>query len=102
MVKLHDRVEIFRSGNIRNHLEDWKKITSDKNILDIVQYGLELNFIDDPPEKSPFEYPRSQRECRIMDDEVSNMLKKEIIERCCSEKGEYFSNLFTAPKKDGT
>ena len=102
MAKLHDRVKKFRSGNIKNHLEDWKKITSDKNILDIVQYGLELNFIDDPPEKSPFEYPRSQRECRIMDDEVSYMLKKEIIERCCSEKGEYFSNLFTAPKKDGT
>ena len=44
------------AGNIRNCLAQWRKITSDKIIIDIIMHGLKLNFSGHPPEKTPFEY----------------------------------------------
>ena len=34
----------FQAGN-KNFLENWKRITSDKYILDIVKHGLKLDFL---------------------------------------------------------
>ena len=33
---------------------------------------------------------------------MNKLLAKQVIEPCISVPGEHFSNLFTAPKKDGT
>ena len=77
-------------------------MTSDKHILNIVQKGLELNFLDEPPEKEAFEYPRSKREFDLIDAEVKALLKKGVVSKSIKENGDYFSNLFTTPKKDGT
>ena len=97
------KVQNFKAGNIRNYLQNWKKLTSDSNILEIIKSGLKLNFSGVPPENSPFEYPRKGDERKIINVEVQRLLTKEVIELSTTqEKGEYFSNLFTAPKKDGT
>ena len=55
-----------------------------------------------PPEKPPFEYSRPQRETIIINYEIEKLLSKGVISMCTIQKGDYFSNLFTAPKKDGT
>ena len=102
MIDLKSRVEKFTAGNIGNRYENWRKLTSDKHILDIIKKGLKLEFSNKPPEKEPFEYPRGQVEHDIIDEEISQLLNKGVIEYCESEEGEYFSNLFTTLKKDGT
>ena len=100
---MRQRVDSFRAGNIRNYAHNWKKLTSDKNIIDIVTDGLKLNFIDYPPQGSePFEYPRGQNEHYTINEEVNKLLAKEVIKPCDREAGEYFSSLFTRDKKDGT
>ena len=38
----------FRGGNLKNHLTKWKKVTSDKIILDIIENVLKLDLIDTP------------------------------------------------------
>ena len=65
---------------------------------------MKLNFLSIPPSKGPFEYPRQAKERDIIDKEVMKLLHKQVIEPCLSnsDSGEYFSNLFIAPKKDGT
>ena len=92
----------FVGGAIGNQIKEWKNITSDKYIINIIMYGLKLNFMSPPPGRAPFEYQRSQSEREIISGEIRNLLKKRVIEPCVAEHGEYFSNLFTAPKKDGT
>ena len=96
-------MESFRAGNICNYAHNWRKLTSDKNILDIVSHGLKLNFTDYPPEGSePYEYPRGEKDFKIIDVEVHKLLKKEVIRPTTREQGEFFSSLFTRDKKDGT
>ena len=103
LTDLRHRVDSFKAGNIRNYAHNWKKITSDKNIIDIVTDGLQLNFTDCPPQGSePFEYPRGQNEHYTINEEVNKLLAKEVIKPCGRETGEYFSSLFTRDKKDGT
>ena len=104
MIALAERVKNYRAGNIRKFLHNWKKFTSDAHILDIVKNGLQLAFCNEYlPEKGPFEYKRQVKEKIIIDDEIQKLLSKQVIERTImGEEGDYFSNLFTAPKKDGT
>ena len=100
---LRDRVKEFKAGNIKNCYKAWKRLTSDRNILDVVQHGLKLNFQDEPPEKAAFEYPRPEVEYHTIEEEIGKLLKKGVISASSTgEEGEYFSNLFVRPKKDGT
>ena len=40
------QVKCFKAGNIHNHFSQWKSITSEPFIKDIVKSGLELCFAD--------------------------------------------------------
>ena len=60
--KLHDLAETFKAGNIKFHLENWKKLTNDKYILSIVQHGLKVNFNQQPISNSNFEHHRNKTE----------------------------------------
>ena len=104
MVALADKVANYKAGNITSYLKNWRGYTSDQNILDIVKHGLRLAFSNgEPPVKGPFEYQRQSKERIIIDDEIQKLLTKQVIEHTVTgEEGEYFSNLFTALKKDGT
>ena len=95
-------MENYRGGSLGRYLEKWKEYTSDKNILTVIKSGLCLNFVDSPPTQGPFEYPRGKVEFNIINGEIQKLLSKGVIEYSHREEGEYFSNLFTAPKKDGT
>ena len=70
--------------------------------MDIILHGLKLEFTDLPPENEPFEYPRGKVEFENIDHEVNQLLGKGVVEYCDREEGEFFSNLFTTLKKDGT
>ena len=102
IVALHKKVENYCAGNIQHFLHKWKNLTSDKHILSIVQDGLMLNFTGEPPEKGAFEYPRSKKEFDLIDSEIRALVKKGVVTKSAIEEGDYFSNLFTTPKKDGT
>ena len=44
----------------------------------------------------------SETQTESVDTEVSNLLRKQAIEACDHEAGEYISPIFTRPKKDGS
>ena len=103
LTHLYEEVSNFQAGNIANYLPAWKCLTSDANIVDIVREGLKLNFLSQPPlGGEPFSYPRHQADYVIIDAEVKKLQTKGVIKPSIREEGEYFSNLFTTPKKDGT
>ena len=97
---LHDRVQNFMACNITNYVSQWCKVTSDKFIIGIVRHGLHINFTQEPPEREPFEYKRCKQDFLIIEMEVAKLISKGVISGSPIE--DYFSNLFTTPKKDGT
>ena len=75
----------YRGGNIKNHFDFWQKITADKFILDIVRYGLKLEFKHVIPEQkshSPLQFNSKKEEA--IEIEIQKLLDKSIIEECDS------------------
>ena len=97
-------VEKSQGGNTSSKIFNWKKITKDKVILDIIQHGLKLRTVDKPVTNAHFEHPRSIDERVIIDGEIQKLLRKQGIEEAANDTNTagYYSNLFTNRKKDVT
>ena len=98
---LRDLVKAFQAGQVSECLHEWEMLTSDPEILQIVN-GDTIAFESEPPEKT------SARKCNVssetklkMDAEVQGMLNKKIITRTSHERGEYLSPIFPVPKPGG-
>ena len=77
----------------------WKKLTSDKEILQTV-LGLKLEFLGDPPVKSNSYIPQFSKQVESATDlEIQKLLVKDVITKCEHETGEYTS---IKPKPDGS
>jgi hypothetical protein len=84
-------------------LPQWKNLTSDDNILQIVE-GLKLEFENNIPpqqEKIPFQVQYDKTDAYYIDKEINNLLQKGVLVQCEHEEGEYINTIFTRPKKDG-
>lgn len=91
----------FRAGNIANHLESWIEITENPWIHNIIQHGLELEFINYPTPNISKKLNLSAEETLIIDTEINKLLDKKVIAHSIHEQNECISTLFTRPKKDG-
>ena len=92
----------FIAGNVKNHVKDWKRISSDRWLLNTIQ-GVEIPFIELPvQEVEPRPYKLSEEEVRFVDSELEVMVEKGIIERTYPAEDQVVSNIFLRPKKDGS
>ena len=94
-----NKADSFQAGNIKNFLENWKRITSDKYILDIVKHGLKLEFLSVAPHREPFRVTYNTKGNDIISQEISKLLKKKVIVQTIAEKGDFFSSVFLRVKK---
>ncbi|CAG2220300.1 unnamed protein product [Mytilus edulis] len=93
----------FVAGKISNCLPVWKNITSDINLLSIVSQGYHLEFETEPCNKcSRKEIKFNDTEQLIIDDLLSNLLNKSVIEFTNHQFGEVVSHIFIRPKPDGS
>jgi len=101
---LQKEVSNYRGGNIKNYFEEWEKISSDKFILDIIKFGLKLEFKNNiiPNQKAFSCLQFNAKEEVAISSELQKLLKKCVIEECDREEGDYVSSIFTRPKKDGS
>ena len=95
-------VESFQSGRIAQYYTKWRTLTSDELLLSWVKcYKIEL--INTPCQAQlPKEVTFSREESIAVSKELTKLLTKDIIERTCHEPGEFVSNIFLRPKKDGS
>ena len=88
-------------GNTKLFAKNWKKLTSDKYILDIVTNGLRLDF-KEIPENRQYQFRTLKNdELDIVKAEVDKLLSKQVICESRRERNDYLSNVFTRKKKDG-
>ena len=96
------KADSFQSGNIQNFLVNWKRITSDKYILDIVKHGLKLEFLNEAPHREPFQIMYNTNKNGIISQEKSKNLEKKVIVQTTAKKGDFFSSIFLRVKKFGS
>ena len=71
----------FQAGNVKIFLENWKRITSDKYILDIAKHGLKLQFLGEAPHREPFRVTYNTRENDIFSQEINKLLKQQLLKK---------------------
>ena len=72
-------------------------------ILDIIQYDLKLQLVDEPVTNASFEHPRLIDGSVITDREIEKLLRKQVIEEITNDNNTgYYSKHFTNKKKYGT
>ena len=92
-------------GRLRSYVNEWEKLTSDSVILQAIS-GYKLEFFDtlDWPmtqSRPPMPYRLKADEVLSLDIEIQQLLQKDVIELSHPESGQFISNIFTRPKKDG-
>jgi hypothetical protein len=81
---------------------NWRKITSDKFILDIVQQ-CHLEFDNDIKPSQlilPFQMCFDKIQEKEIDNEIDNLLRLGVIKQVNFDKDQYISSIFTVPNKD--
>ena len=93
--------ENFQAGQIRYFFENWKDITIDEDILDMV-LGVDISFEDLPkPTKLPENHCFSNEQKIAIQEEINSLLKKGVIKKAEHSNQERVSPIFVVPKKDG-
>ena len=91
----------FEGGIIAKHIEQWRKLTSDDEILNIIA-GDTISFVQEPPVKHKAKLCNVALENKkLIDLEIKDMLGKKIITPSTFENTEYVSPIFAVHKPDG-
>ena len=79
---------------------NWKKITSDQNILDIVKH-CHIDFVDGRPFQKVLPHQRkfNKFEEDIVSNDIDKKLKMDVIREVDTEHNQFISPIFTVPKK---
>ena len=90
----------FVAGNIKNHIDEWYKLTDDKHVLETVT-GCKIELSEIPYQSNlPKPLNVSEKEAEIIDNEIESMLKKQVIKISQHENDEFISGIFLRPKKE--
>ena len=96
-------VSTFVAGGISKHLKNWKELTNDEFILDMVK-GSKIP-IDDLGESNQTSFRKndiSKENMPKIESEIQKLLKTKVIEETETEEGEHISPIFVVPKPDGS
>ena len=95
------KADCFKAGQLVDYVDNWKLITSDQEILSMVQ-GIHINFQSRPFQKLPPSQSVKQSEMDVISTEIEKLLQKGVIITIGHEKGEFISPIFIRPKKDSS
>lgn len=94
-------IETFQAGRIKHYYNNWCKLTSDPEILNIVK-GCRLDFQSVPTQATvPRGLSFSPEESLLIDTEIARLLKAGVLIKCAREKGDFLSPIFLRSKRDG-
>ena len=91
-------------GRLRYFRKNWQELTTDPIVIRAVSgYKIEFDVekIKDLHELKAKRYKRSLPDAKRIQVEVTSLHRKNVIEPCVHEEGEFISNIFTTPKRTG-
>jgi hypothetical protein len=87
-----------QAGRIQKFINNWKKITNDPSVLEIVK-GWEIPLLETPTQtKLPHGIQMNSQEEQAMDKEIESMLTKGAIREAIPKEDQFLSNVFVTPK----
>lgn len=89
------------AGRLKYFLPAWESLTQDQSILKIVK-GYQIPFQNHPYQGKPNPQVVNQSQSKLIEAEVLGLLEKGAISKSSHCEGEFLSNLFLVPKKDGS
>ena len=94
----------FRAGCVKEHIINWKAITTDPVILDAIQHhNIEFEGFCRPVQTTqPRQIIFSSADKDIINLEIAKLLNKGVIEPSKPSDGDFISTIFVRPKKDGS
>ncbi len=102
VTKFKHKVENFKAGSISKCLKNWKMITSDRWILNMVK-GYKVDFLSEPwQDYRPRPLRLDSHSQNSLDKTLAEFLELGIIEPCNEDEDGFYSTLFTTPKRDGS
>ena len=96
METLRAEEDKFKGGNITNCFEKWANVTQNQFVLNIVKFGLTMEFAEVPCCQFVTSLNFSPVETKIIDAEIPKLLSKGVIVNTIREP------TFTRTKKDGS
>ena len=95
-------VNNFRAGSLSEHTEFWSTLTTDYKTSKVISTGIEIELHELPKQSCPpRQYQFTTTESAYIRSEIHTLLKKNVITVVKHCQGEYLSNVFLRPKKDG-
>ena len=91
----------YTAGNIGNFVRNWEFLTSDKEIISIIKYGLRLRTLKYITPRPPFQYDLGREDSAAISSELTHMLRKNVVNITEIQDGDYFSPIFPRIKKCG-
>ena len=94
--------EVFSAGRLKYFSDKWREITTDENILEIVE-NCKIEFKDDstPKQNVLYEPKFNTLESDIIDKEIETLLENGAIIETSSDPDKFLSTIFARPKKNG-
>jgi mRNA-degrading endonuclease HigB of HigAB toxin-antitoxin module len=95
--------EIPVGGRLSHFLPQWKNITTDKWVLDVISQGYKLEFVKVPPFLGIKSTNVPRKNESIIKQEIDALLQKNAIEKVSQRDiySGFYSTLFLVPKKNG-
>ena len=88
-------------GRVRMFVSQWYKLTKDPKIINMIK-GCSIDVQQDIDQTRPMQPLHfSAEETAQIDEHISELFRKNAIKEFEHEKGEFISNIFLCPKKDG-
>ena len=100
-IELVSATKNFRAGNIAKFVDNWRLLTSDNNILEIIT-GYHIVFETSPYQTGIPCVHFSKGEEEIISTEIDKLMSKQAITKAMHCDNEFISTVFTRPKKDGS
>lgn len=92
----------FKATGLIKCLDFWKSITDDEFVLSLIRGDEPLSYLA-PVHQSHFPSNIvSSSESHIMELEIQSLLDTGVIEKCTPSTDQFVSNIFLAPKADGS
>ena len=91
----------FKAGRLKCFQKEWKKLTNDPMILDIVK-NCHFQFVDNkiPVQNVLRQYQFNARDTELIDKEIKKLLEEGVIVKVDYCSDQFLSPIFTRPKKD--
>ena len=97
--RLEDRSLQLKAGQIRLFVPQWEEISQDKEILKMLE-GADIEFSEIPlPPQKRQKLVFSQYQCKAIDGEIEELLRKEVIVACEHTEGEFIFPCLSDSKK---